>query len=62
MTTTTRQLIDAMTFDYDLDALGDMLIDYEDDDDAREVIYAAIDHVSQGLALTVDVDAVYTIS
>lgn len=62
MTSQLRHEIDAATFSFDLDSLADLLCEHENDDDAVACLYEAIDHVSQGLALKIDLDAVYTIS
>ena len=50
MTAATRHEIDAAILENDIDALTELLIEHERDDDARYLIYEAIDVVSANLA------------
>ena len=62
MNTNLMQTIDAANLDNDLDTLACLLCDNEDDDDAREMIYAAIDRVSANLSSPIEMDAIWTIA
>ena len=62
MTIATRHQIDAAVLENDLDELGNLLIDCEEDDDARCVLYEAIDRVASHLKVLVTIDDLCTLA
>jgi len=62
MTNQLRNLIDAATYESDLDQLADMLCEFEDASDSiRCILYTAIDRVSANLDRVVTIDELLTI-
>lgn len=59
MNETTHHAIEAAALEHDLDALADLLIEHERDDDARYVIYEAIDTTAAHLDVLVTTDVFY---